>query len=258
MSVLSYLTTKASSAVLNSTEKTNINTSISTLKTRLGLYFSLGAISEQFKFGSFTRDTILPRYMDEHSDIDYMIVFSDNQLKPQAYLDRLKRFAEQRYSTSEIYQSSPTVVLELNHIKFDLVPAIRDWYGTLRIPNGPSSWRDTNPNDFNSTLENVNKQNFYLIKPTARLLKYWNARSGYIFESFALEKWLAGRFFWGCTNQKDYLFSAIEGLETSWNHSKRVNDEIIRAKKIVKDVKANIVQYPAWSETEIKKLFREA
>lgn len=80
----------------------------------------------------------------------------------------------------------------------------------------------------------------------------------YIFESFALEKWLADRFFWGCTNQKDYLFYAIESLEISWNFPKKVNDEIIRAKKIVKDVKANLVQYPSWSETEIKKLFREA
>jgi predicted nucleotidyltransferase len=257
MSVLSYLNYKASSAVLSNIEKSNIQTSISTLKSRLGMHFNYGVVTEQHLFGSFTRETILPRFMDEHSDIDYMIVFSDNNLKPQAYLDRLKRFAESRYSTSEIYQSNPTLVLELNHIKFDLVPAIRDWYGGLQIPDGPSAWKYTSPNDFNSKLESANKQNAYLIKPTARLLKYWNARSGYIFESFGLEKWLADQFFWFASNQKDYLFSAIENLNTSFSYPKKTNDEINRAKKIIQEVKANEGLYPAWAETNIKKLFRE-
>lgn len=35
---------------------------------------------------------------DPQSDIDYMIVFADSDAKPQAYLDRLRRFAEARYT----------------------------------------------------------------------------------------------------------------------------------------------------------------
>lgn len=121
MSVNSYLSDCASNLVLSTNEKDSINTSINTLETRLNSYFG-SDIEEQFKFGSYTRVTILPRKVDENSDVDYMIVFDNsNNYKPQTFLDRLKRFAETKYSTSEIYQSSPTIVLELNKIKFELV-----------------------------------------------------------------------------------------------------------------------------------------
>jgi len=123
MTVQSYLDQRSSEAILSDKEKTSIFLSIETLKLRLNSYFS-DALKEHFQFGSSTRGTILPRSMDSHSDIDYMIVFDDESSKPQTYIDRLKRFAEAYYSTSEIHQSHPTVVLKLNHIHFDLVPAI--------------------------------------------------------------------------------------------------------------------------------------
>ena len=89
MSVLSFLTGTASSAVLSGTEQSSIATSISTLQNRFGLHFASGAIKQHFRFGSSTRGTILPRSMDEYSDIDYMIVFSENNATPQTYLNRL-------------------------------------------------------------------------------------------------------------------------------------------------------------------------
>ena len=74
LSVLSYLTQRASDAVLNGTEKTSIDKSITTLKSRLDVYFG-DKLKTHFRFGSSTRGTILPRSLDEHSDIDYMLVF---------------------------------------------------------------------------------------------------------------------------------------------------------------------------------------
>ena len=69
-------------------------------------------------FGSYIRGTILPRKADASSDIDIMVMFlNPNGYKPQTFLNRLKNFAEHYYSTSEIYQSNPTVVLELNHMR---------------------------------------------------------------------------------------------------------------------------------------------
>jgi len=125
MSVNSYLTSLASDLVLSSDEKSNILVSNITLKTRLKSYFG-SQITNHFQFGSNTRGTILPRKADCNSDIDYMVVFdtSDGKKKPQTYLNRLKNFAESKYSRSEIHQSHPTMVLSLNHIKFELVPAI--------------------------------------------------------------------------------------------------------------------------------------
>ena len=98
MSVLTYLNNTSSNLVLSSSEKNSIDTSISTLRSRLNDYFG-NQVEEQIKFGSSTRGTILPRKADERSDIDYMIVFdNENNYKPQTFIDRLKRFAEAKYS----------------------------------------------------------------------------------------------------------------------------------------------------------------
>jgi hypothetical protein len=82
MTVNSYLVKRASDAVLSYNELTSINTSIATLQTRLNNYFGAD-LSTHFKFGSSTRGTILPRSMDERSDIDYMVVFKDDDFTPQ-------------------------------------------------------------------------------------------------------------------------------------------------------------------------------
>jgi len=257
MSVLSFLTDTASNAVLSPTEQASIATSISTLQTRIGWHFASGVVKEHFRFGSSTRGTILPRAMDEHSDIDYMIVFSENNVTPQTYLNRLKTFVEKYYASSEIHQSSPTIVLELNHIKFDLVPATSDWLGGLQIPNSSGGWISTSPNDFNTTLETKNKANRSLIKPSIRLAKYWNAKSGYPFESFGLEKWICGLSFLSATNQKDCLFSIFDSLNINNSYVQWVNNEITRAKNIVSAVrKYERDGMPASAETEVKKLFR--
>jgi len=256
MSVLTYLQRRSSDAVLSSNEKTSINTSISTLKTRLDGYFGSG-LSTHFTFGSYTRDTILPRSMDGHSDIDYMVVFADGGYQPQTYLDRLKRFVEAKYQTSELYQSSPTIVLELNHIKFELVPALNNWSSGYQIPNGSGGWQQTNPNDFNSTLTAKNTEAGYHLKPAIRLAKFWNAQNGYVFDSYQFEKWIVEQYYWNCLNQRDYLFSIFEKLglptDTMWR-----KDKVQRAKDIIAAVKKYEADaMPVTAESEIKKLIPE-
>lgn len=254
MSVLSYLQTRASHAVLSTAENTSISTSISTLATRLHYYFGAN-LSSHFRFGSSTRGTILPRAMDEHSDIDYMVVFAQGGYSPQTYIDRLRRFAETYYSTSDIKQSSPTIVLQLNHIKFDLVPALAGyWTGVYQIPNGPNAWQDTNPNDFNAKLTAKNQAELNLIKPTIRLAKFWNAQNGYVFDSYAFEKWIVDQFFLYDTNQKAYLYTVFDNLTTNQTTAWR-NEKISRAKQIIAKVREyEVANMPFSAESEIKKL----
>lgn len=257
MSVITYLEKRASEAVLSSDENSSINTSVSTLQGRLDSYFGTNVI-EHFKFGSQTRSTILPRAMDEHSDVDYMIVFKEGGYTPQTYLDRLKRFVEKYYSTSSIKQTSPTITLELNHIKFDLVPALKGYStGIYKIPDGTSAWRDTNPNNFNATLTAKNNAELSKIKPTIRLAKFWNAEAGYIFDSYGFEKWIVEQSYIGVSNQRDYLFRVFEVLGTPTDTQWR-KDRVQRAKDIV----AKVRQYekdemPYSAETEVKKLISE-
>lgn len=253
MTVNSYLISRASDAVLPASEQSSINTSISTLQARMNSYFGT-TVSNHFRFGSSTRFTILPRKMDSDSDIDYMVVFAESGYTPQTYLNRLRAFVDTYYSSSDIKQSSPTIVLELNHIKFDLVPALSNYFGGYQIPDGKGGWQTTNPNDFNASLTEKNKNNHNLIKPTIRLIKFWNAQNGYVFDSFSLEQWIIAQNYFFISTQKDYLLASFEKLNvptsTQWRKEK-----VERAKKIVADTRwyeAN--GHPASAESEIKKL----
>lgn len=254
MSVTTYLQDRARAAVLSNDEERSINTSIATLKNRLENHFGKD-LSEQFRFGSSTRGTILPRTMDEHSDIDYMIVFANDDVTPQAFLDRLKTFAETYYSRSDIKQSSPSVVLQLNHIKFDLVPALKNWLYGYRIPQGPKAWKDTNPNDFNAELTEKNISENSMIKPTIRLAKYWNACNGYVYDSFALEKNIVGSWFIFDKNLRDYLFTVFEGLTLPYAEAQWKKDKLVRAKEIIDKVRKLELEGMAFSaEAEIRRL----
>lgn len=257
MSVISYLERRASEAVLSTDENSSISTSISTLQTRLNTYFG-SSVSEHFKFGSQTRGTILPRAMDDHSDVDYMIIFAEGGYTPQTYLDRLKRFVDKYYSSSSVKQTSPTITLELNHIKFDLVPALKGYItGVYQIPNGASLWRDTSPNDFNATLTAKNNSELYKIKPTIRLAKFWNAKAGYVYESFSFEKWIVDQSYYAIINQRDYLFKVFDALllpsDAQWR-----KDRVQRAKDLVAKVrKYEADDMPYTAEAEVKKLIPE-
>jgi len=88
-------------------------------------------------------------------------------------------------------------------------------------------------------------------------MKYWNAKSGFPFESFAMEKRICDQSFWFKTNQKEYLFATIENLGTSSSYAQWVNNEISRAKDIVAKVKQHEKNdIPITAENEIKRLFR--
>jgi len=258
MSVVTYLDKRASNAVLSSAEQSSIDTSISALKSRLAIYFG-SDLSDQFRFGSSTRGTILPRAMDEHSDIDYMVVFAERGYSPQTYLDRLKRFAETYYSKSDIKQSSPTIILLLNHIRFDLVPALDEQYlSGYEIPKGATAWQSTNPNDFNAKLIEKNNAELSKIKPAIRLLKYWNAESGYIYDSYSLEKWVITLSFYTAINLRDYLFTIFDNLTLGYDQAQWRKDKLAKAKAIIAEVRRlESEDMPYSAEAEIKKLIPE-
>lgn len=257
MSVNSHLTSLASNLVLSEAEKLSIATSINTLSFRLNLYFS-STVTNHFQFGSSTRGTILPRKADSHSDIDYMIVFdtSNGQRKPQTYLDRLRCFVKEKYSRSEIHQSHPTIVLSLNHINFELVPAIYS-YG-YNIPSPASSWLEwtsTNPSETNQLLQDKNKDNNYQIKPLVRLIKCWNTRKGHPFTSFSLEQYIINQSFWRCSTLKDYFYEFWSGFNCTYGTAQYIKDMVENARKCARKAKEyEFNNMPASAELEIQKI----
>jgi len=174
----------------DSQEQDNIQSSLNTLKEKLLDYFN--DIDEVRVFGSYERDTILPRYWDDNSDIDVLIVFSNEIYLPETYRNQLRKFAETYYYQSIIYKSHPSIVLELNHIKFDLVPATEGRNTEYQIPDDKQSWRDTDPNDVKNQLLFANKKYNNIVKPIVRLLKRWNAFNNYPYDSYELELRISG------------------------------------------------------------------
>lgn len=235
-SLLSHLTNIYNKLSPDASSEKAIEVSIATIRSRLNAYFPQN-IREQFRFGSSTRGTMLPKSIDDDADIDYMVVFEDDDIKPQAYLDRLRGFVENYYSTSEIHQSNPTIVLSLNHIKFELVPALRNWFYGFQIPAKASAyndWMSTKPFEFNKKLDEVNNSHKGITKKIIKLMKYWNVINDKPFSSFELEQIIVNSYdefvfgdgIIGTTNIKNALFYFIENdfninyFEAQWKKDK--------------------------------------
>ncbi len=257
MSLASYLKATADALTMTDAQAERVEKSLTALRCGLAEYFP-GAVKEQITFGSYTRRTNLPLRADQYSDVDHMVVFGrDRGERPQTFLDRLKRFAEDRYPRSLAQQSSPAVVLVLNHIRFDLVPAYKDWFwGSYRIPARASDfqdWVETDPNDFNSSLERRHRETGYHMKPLIRLMKYWNALNGYPIATHDLEKNIAGQWYPFCDTLPEYLFSAFDGLSNASLKSK-TRQAVERALTIISDTKRTARSSEPAAETEIQRL----
>ena len=273
MSVNSYLQSLSSELIITDNERILINRYTETIKTRLSEYFNKGQIYEQFSFGSFTRKTLMPRKADSASDVDYMVVFnptkpsssfyggSPSYYEPSTYLSWLKSFAEHRYSTSEVYRSHPTIVLQLSNFKIELVPARKDAYDTYSIPAQSSSynsWLTTNPNSFNQTVRSKNTVEKSQIRPLIRLMKYWNAQNGYVYSSYELEQKIVTTFYYNCTTTWDYLRVFVSGLSTTYLNYTQTS-KIDRLKNICSNAFIYEASPSSYSiilgEQEIKKAF---
>lgn len=201
-------------------ERYNIERSLDIIIGKLEDYFG-DEVSEVIVFGSYTRDTILPRSYDEHSDIDIMIEFNTDdydKLKPESYRTKLKKFADLRYPKALSTKDHPSVVIELNHIKFDLVPSIFDegwFYDSIEIPDKDGGWLETEPEKFNNRLTEANKKYNSIVKPIVRLLKYWNASHGYPYASYDLEKSIVNMNFHE-DNYKSGFLHAARNLDKSY------------------------------------------
>lgn len=201
----------------NSTERIYIEGKITNLLANLNDWFG-NLIIEILVFGSFKRDTILPRKFDEYSDVDILVVFSDAEQErtPETYRTRLKKFAHAKYPTSKVLKDHPSVVLEMNKIKFDLVPSRKaiSWFSsTYQIPDKNGYWMDTDPIGFNSAVTNANIKYNSIVKPLIRLFKRWNAYNNYPFTTYDLERKISEMNFSGDNYQKGFLY-AIDNLST--------------------------------------------
>jgi predicted nucleotidyltransferase len=218
----------------------NIARSVDSISRNIHTHFQED-VTDVMVFGSYSRDTLLPREYDPNSDVDILILFaSDNgKLKPESYRERLKKFASQYYQHGKVVKDHPSIVVELDHINFDLVPAIFDegvFYDSFEIPGKENDWIETNPKKFNKTLVEANTRCSSILKPIIRALKYWNASNGYPYSSsFELESMLADLNYSG-DNYQQAFFYAIDKLET-WNYPGVVKQKVEALQKKAEYIK---------------------
>lgn len=226
ISVSTYLRNLSSELFIshNSPERNRIKASVSTIETRLHTFFGDKIESIEI-FGSFTRDTILPRKYDDKSDVDILIIFDTEnypELEPSTYRNNLRAFANHWYSTSISKKNFPSIVIELQRLMFDLVPAIEKsgfWHGDrLLIPDRNRKWMVTEPFSFSQELTEANTNYGSVVKPIIRLLKFWNGKAaGYPFPSFELEQLIAEMDFSNDDIQSGFFY-AIEELPIPDNY----------------------------------------
>ena len=257
MSVESYLSYLGSSLVIRDSEKESIDRSVNTLISRANSWF--GGFDGCLVFGSYKRGTILPRRADEHSDVDVMMVSDDgDDYKPQTYLSRIKRFAEDQYPRSIVHQDRPSVVLDMHHIRVEMTPGKNYGIaGYYNIPLDAGSWQLTEPNSFNDDLTRCNSNNGYRVKPVIRLMKRWNVtENNRSMASFELESTLVDALMFRsvfCSSYVDYLLASFEAIRWKTNTS-RVDAAVAKVKEAVDDESAG---YPITALGEIKEVFRE-
>src|SRR5436190_340272 len=96
----------------DSNERWKIDRSVDNILNKLEEYFD-DQIEDAIVFGSFSRDTILPRKYDTNSDIDILVQFNTetyDKLKPESYRNHLKKFADALYPNSLVGKDHPSVV----------------------------------------------------------------------------------------------------------------------------------------------------
>ena len=119
-------------------EETSIQTSLGTLKKHLVNWPKANEILEHHEFGSYVRGTKLPKCIDPSTDIDYMVVVDSTRFKPQTYIEKIREFADKYYPYSEVHQDHPTMVIELQTVRFEITPAIKMYGSTYHRYNIPA------------------------------------------------------------------------------------------------------------------------
>lgn len=189
MSLAGYLTEVSEQLTISDIERDRIDRSVKTVQSKLNLFFE-NAVKEQYVFGSYERDTLLPRSIDDWSDVDLLIEFKKSGFKPQWYIDQLRKFCVKHYSKSGLGRANPTFALELAHLRFELVPALSNIFGEIKIPapnSVDSDWIWATPEALSVALNEIDKRHYGKIRPLVRIIKYWNILNNRPFLSYELE-----------------------------------------------------------------------
>ena len=214
----------------SSIERNRIDSSLTQLEKVISSKLN---IKQFIRFGSYTRNTILPRKYYSKSDIDLMVVFNtaNGVMTSGTYRKYILDVLSYAYPNSISKKDFPVIKLQLNHIMFDVVPAYSEdsfWGGrNYYIPDSGNGWRLTVPNDINDELANKNQSyGGNIIRQVIRLCKHWNASAGYPLESYLMEKEIVNLMFWGNENTFERFIKTLSSIAGHQNGVRQALDYI--------------------------------
>ena len=135
-------------------------------------------VRDTFLTGSYKKNTMIK----PPNDVDIFVVInhSYSEITPNAVLSKLKRHLLHSYPNSTIRQDKPCIVLDFNHCKFELTPAIEinqyhypDYYPIYYIPvQGGNDWMDVeSPRILEERLTDANQGLNGMLVPLIKMMK---------------------------------------------------------------------------------------
>ncbi len=202
-------------------------------------------------FGSYSRDTIIK---NSEEDIDIAVIYKTRELQPDTYLKQIKTFCQDNYNRSTIFQDHPTIVIDMEHTRFEIVPSIYVSPGVFKIPAPKSiqlKWITTNPKELSAKTQIKDKNNKNLILPLIRILKYWNTLNGRQFTSFQIERAIIDRTF-TCSTIREFMFNSISSIDAIAKDDKQKNEIKSFREKLRRLRILETNNFPEYVEQEVK------
>lgn len=142
-------------------------------------------VEKTFLTGSYKKSTIINQ---TDNDVDMFVVlkgYDQYSIKPNTILDKLKNDLQGKYTQTKIKQNRPCVVLEFNHITFELTPVIQidnslqlalgfDNTPDFYMPNtsNTNEWVQVgNPRILEQKLSKANSNLSYQLVPLIKMMK---------------------------------------------------------------------------------------
>lgn len=155
----------------------------------------LNYVSHTFLTGSYKKKTLV----NPANDIDVFVVlkgYTKYDVKPNSILDKLKKDLDITYQKTPVKQDKPCVVLEFQHVTFELTPAIEIenyWGGhsEFYIPemSKNNTWQKVeNPRVLENLLTQKNQSLNQKLNPLIKMMKKCKINNNIKTPSFEMEK----------------------------------------------------------------------
>lgn len=269
MTLLQSITQLIDNISVTDRQEESIQSSLSNLDGHLTNEDNDLHVKRTFTNGSYERDTML-RPLD---DVDMFAVLDKDEWKddygnlpsPQSVLTKIKNYLNGLDDYKDkVKQDRPCVTVKLSDKNFDVLPAFEQFGGGYLIPNYDlKSWTFSYPEQLTTDLDNIHRQRNYKVKPTVKVVKYWNREIGKLIPSYHIEETAISIFQLNSfTNYEESVRLWFNNAQYYLQSNKfKSSDDYDTAIKKIKKVKEKLndakTKYDDGKEQEAKEIWKE-